>query len=119
MSQRKTISPMEHDPALIKPYADYHHKRDPLVVIQPAAHSAQSLPPARNWVVAQLVPLVQGGLARNGTHAVAILNLSWLPVTSSPQVCLEWARHFRNRLDNGDELIAASRSADQQVLGRA
>lgn len=117
MTPRKTIHPITHDPALVKPYADYHRKQDPLVVIQPAAHSPKSIPPARNWVVAQLVPLVQGGLARNGTQAVAILNLSWLPATSSPQVCLDWARHFRDRLDHGEGMFAAARSADQQVLG--
>lgn len=117
MTQRNLNKRVTHDPALIKPYADYHRRENPLVIIQPAAYPVQPNPPVRKWTVAQCVPLVQDGLARNGTHAAALLNLSWLPETSSPEMCLEWVRALRGGLESGASLGNAARAADRLVLG--
>lgn len=106
---------MTHDPNRIKPYANYHRREKPMVIIKPQAYPAKPKPKPRNWKVAQYVPIVREGLVNNGTRAIALLNLSWLPEDASPQVCLAWARAFCQALEGGLRAPAAAQVADRAL----
>ena len=87
----------------------------PLILIMPQAYPEERKPPRRKWKVSQVVPLVTEGLARSGTHAVEMLNLSALPVESSPKRCLAWARVFNRARKEGEDVKTAVRMADKQL----
>jgi hypothetical protein len=87
----------------------------PLILILPQAYPQERKPPRRSWKVSQVVPLVTEGLARSGTHAVEMLNLSALPVESSPKRCLAWARLFHKARKEGRDVKTAVRVADESL----
>jgi len=106
---------MTDDPTRIKPYADYHRKDKPMVIIKPQAYPAKPKPKPRNWKVAQYVAIVREGFTSNGTMAIEMLNLSWLPADASPQRCLAWARSFCQALEGGLRAPAAAELADRAL----
>jgi len=108
---------MKHDPTLIKPHADYHRRKPPMVIIKPQAYPAVPKPAAREWKVSQYAPIVQNGLAATGTNAAAMLNLSHLPGDAPPEVCLAWAQMFCQALEGGLRAPEAAQTADRSVRG--
>ena len=105
---------MDHDPAQIKPNADYHNREKPLILINRST-VRRPKPAPRAWKVSQYVPVVKHGLAGSGTLAVVMLNLSNLPVSASSDKCLAWARAFCQALEGGEEVKAAVEVADRAV----
>ena len=105
---------MVHDPALIKPYADYHNREKPLILINRSA-VRRTQPAPRAWKVSQYVPIVKHGLASSGTQAVVMLNLSNLPLSAGGEKCLAWARAFCQALEGGVEVETAAEVADRTV----
>ena len=108
---------MSNEPRPIKPDADDHHDRKPLILINRQVKPRRK-PVRRAWKVSQYVPLVRHGLAGNGTLAVDMLNLSNLPVTCSAEKCLAWARAFCRGLEGGVQVGAALEAADGKVKSR-
>ena len=106
---------MKHDPTLIKPNADYHDKRKPAILIAPAASRPPKNPPKRRWKVSQYVPLVKEGIAGNGSQAVAMLDLSWLPGNANPGKCLAWARAFCEAVQGGLQAREAADAVNKVV----
>ena len=116
---------MLYDPALIKPYADYHKRTiaddvmdtsvKPLILLP---NTMQPRPKSRRrpWKVNQLMPIVHAGLANNPTFALTMLNLSNLPVSSSPEDCLAWVRAFSDSLECGSDSGTAVYVANKSVI---
>ena len=101
---------------------DFNPNREekPLILIMPQAYPKEEKPKPRPWRVAQVVPLVLHGVSSNGTQAAALLNLSSLPLESSPQRCLAWAEVFLEARRQGKPVKEAVRLADRsQGVGKA
>ena len=106
---------MPYDPSLIKPYADYHKRHKPKVIIKPQAYPQKPKPQPRLWKVSQYVPIVAAGLTSNGTLATQMLNLSWLPEDAEPERCLAWAAAFCDAMEGGLRAETAAEVADRAV----
>ena len=85
------------------------------VIVQKAAYRREPPPRKRAWKISQYLPLVKLRLVRNGTQAVALLNLSRLPADASPEACVAWGRSFYRAIEAGQELEQAARTADQSM----
>jgi hypothetical protein len=85
------------------------------VIVQKAAYRREPPLRKRAWKISQYLPLVKLRLVRNGTQAVALLNLSHLPADASPEACVAWGRSFRRAIEAGQELEQAVQSADQSI----
>ena len=116
---------MINDPALIKPYADYHkrtmaddqydRKLKPLVLINARKPKRKVLPP-RSWKVNQVIPIVKRRLANNPTNAVWMLNMSNLPASAAPKQCLLWVETFLESLEALNDRDESADVADKAVL---
>jgi len=116
---------MSHDPALIKPYADYHRrtmaddhydsKFKPLVLIN-ARKPKRKVPPPRSWKVNQVIPIVKKRLSNNPTNAVWMLNMSNLPASATPKQCLLWVETFLESFEALNDRDEAADAADKAVM---
>ena len=85
------------------------------MIVQKAAYRREPPPRKRAWKISQYLPLVKLRLVRNGTQAVALLNLSRLTADASPEECAAWGRSFYRAIEAGQELGQAAKTADQSM----
>ena len=85
------------------------------VIVQKAAYRREPPLQKRAWKVSQYLPLVKLRLVRNGTQAVALLNLSRLPPDASPEICVAWGRSVYRAIEAGQELEQAAGTADKAI----